>query len=269
MANAWYGNDVALPFGEGDANLGGNHGVDFKTPFHTRITAIMQGMVSDVRYTPWGGQVTVKLDNPINGVPYAALVHLDEINTNLHVGQHISFGDFIGLSGGQNSGGSHPVASIWSSQPQTGFFLSYGPAYGYGSGWNEGNPLWAHPELNPTSYLNAIRTGNTSVSGMSNTVNNTADNTLANGASPSINQGTVSDNPVLPTDTGNPIQDAIDSLWNNLSGFRHTIGNDITLFLEAGMLFVIGIVLFIVGIVLIANMSGSDIGNVAKNTVKS
>lgn len=152
-------NPVALGYGQGDVNLGGNHLVDIRTPFHTPITALASGTITQIGYKPWGGQLTYKLDQPINGVPYAFYIHLDQLNPNLAVGQHINAGDLIGLSGGQNTGGYSPEASTWSSQPQTGFGLSNGPVFGVGNGWNT-NPL-GFPQLDPTSYLMNLKNGGT------------------------------------------------------------------------------------------------------------
>lgn len=154
---AWYNNPITIPYGAGDPQLGGNHLVDIGTPFGTQIQSIVSGTITNYEYTPWGGQITMKLDNPINGVPYAFYIHLDSLNPNIGVGQHINVGDLIGISGGQNSGGTHPETTFYSTQPQTGFGLSHGPVFGSGDGWVQ-FPL-QHPELNPTAFLNSIRAG--------------------------------------------------------------------------------------------------------------
>lgn len=154
---AWLNNPISLGYGQGDISLGGNHLVDIKTPVGTSITAPASGTITDYSYKPWGGQVTWKLDTPINGVPYAFIIHLDSLNPNLSVGQHINAGDVLGLSGGQNSGGTHPESSTWSSQPQTGFGLSNGPVYGIGAGWNT-DPL-GFPQLDPTAYIMNLKAG--------------------------------------------------------------------------------------------------------------
>jgi hypothetical protein len=150
-------NPISLGYGQGDIALGGNHLVDIKTPFHTTITAPASGTITNYQLEPWGGQVTWKLDQPINGVPYAFIIHLDQLNPNLGIGQHINAGDVLGLSGGQNSGGTNPETSYWSSQPQTGFGLSNGPIYGTGAGWVQ-NPL-GFPQLDPTNYISSLKSG--------------------------------------------------------------------------------------------------------------
>ncbi len=87
-----------------------HYAVDIGTPYHTPITALWSGTVTSQRTgLPWGTEVFVK---PDNGLPTYYYYHLDQLNTS--VGQHLNAGDVIGLSGGQNSGGSNPSSSTYS-----------------------------------------------------------------------------------------------------------------------------------------------------------
>lgn len=64
---------------------------------------------------------------PDAGGPQYYFYHLDEID--VHQGQHLGAGQQVGLSGGQNSGGMHPVSPMWSSGAHThvGYFTQYTP----------------------------------------------------------------------------------------------------------------------------------------------
>ncbi len=124
-----------------------HYAVDIGTPYHTPITALWSGTVTSQRTgLPWGTEVFVK---PDNGLPTYYYYHLDQLNTS--VGQHLNAGDVIGLSGGQNSGGSNPSSSTYSSGVHThvGFFQSYR------SSANGGRPFG--PDITP--YIHALLGG--------------------------------------------------------------------------------------------------------------
>ncbi len=98
--------------------------VDYGTPIHTPITALFSGTVVKQRTgLPWGTEVFIQPDN--TRIPQYYYYHLDTLNTSL--GQHVNAGDVLGLSGGQNSGGSNPSTPAMSSGPHThvGFFTSF------------------------------------------------------------------------------------------------------------------------------------------------
>jgi hypothetical protein len=99
---------------------------DIATPFHTPITALLNGTVTQADYAVWngrpgGGEVFVKATDGRTYYYY----HLDSIG--VRVGQTLNAGDMVGLSGGQNSGGLHPVDPMWSTGPHThvGFFTGF------------------------------------------------------------------------------------------------------------------------------------------------
>lgn len=101
-------------------------GEDIGTPFHTPLTAITGGVVTGTRYGPFGGEVDIATRLPGSSQQYTeTFLHLDEIAPGLTPGKTVQPGDFLGLSGGQNAGGSHPASPAYSSGPHTevDFFL--------------------------------------------------------------------------------------------------------------------------------------------------
>lgn len=89
-----------------DADYGSPyHNTDVGTPPETPLTAPLSGTVTDIGYFDWGGQVTVKVDDPKQNAGYKDyfLIHLDAINPYLQTGQHVNAGDFLGYSGGENT----------------------------------------------------------------------------------------------------------------------------------------------------------------------
>jgi hypothetical protein len=81
------------------------HNTDVGTPVDTPLTAPLSGRITADSYQAWGGQLTVQADDPsqIGGHSHYFLIHLDAINPDLAIGQHVSQGDFLGYSGGQLS----------------------------------------------------------------------------------------------------------------------------------------------------------------------
>jgi murein DD-endopeptidase MepM/ murein hydrolase activator NlpD len=103
--------------------------VDIPMPTDTPITAFKPGVIAQEDYAIWGGkpgggEVFVK---PDDGSSEYYFYHLD--NINVKTGQHVSAGDIIGLSGGQNVGGSHPTDPAWSTGAHlhTGYFTNFVP----------------------------------------------------------------------------------------------------------------------------------------------
>lgn len=96
--------------------------VDIATPFHTPITAIKSGTVEQADYAPWGGEVFIRPDDGSTEYYY---YHFD-VN-EVSKGQHVSAGQEVGLSGGQTSGGVHPVTDGESTGAHThvGQFTGY------------------------------------------------------------------------------------------------------------------------------------------------
>ena len=127
MANWW-----EFPVTQG--YKGADHvGVDIGTPFHTALTAILGGTVSGVRYGPFGGELDIT--TPQGTEDY---MHLDQVD--VQVGQKISIGELLGLSGGQLEGGQNPAQPPYSSGAHTMFSIF------------EGAP-WASPSIDPTALL--------------------------------------------------------------------------------------------------------------------
>jgi murein DD-endopeptidase MepM/ murein hydrolase activator NlpD len=103
--------------------------VDIPMPLDTPITAFKSGVVKQADYANWagkpgGGEVFVK---PDDGSTEYYFYHLD--NLNVKTGQHVNAGDTVGLSGGQNVGGSHPTDPMWSTglHLHAGYFTNFAP----------------------------------------------------------------------------------------------------------------------------------------------
>jgi hypothetical protein len=130
---------------------------DIGTPFHTPVTALFGGTVVEQKQgLPWGTEIFIRPDDP--SLPQYYYYHLDTLST--HVGQHVSAGEMIGLSGGQNSGGSNPSTPAMSSGPHThvGFFTMWTPT-----------PMGTRPfgpDISP--YINALSKGQSVPNGVSN-----------------------------------------------------------------------------------------------------
>ena len=109
-----------------------HYATDIGTPYHTPITALFSGTVVSQRTgLGWGTEIFIKPDNP--AIPEYYYYHLDTLNTR--TGQHLNAGDVIGLSGGQNSGGSNPSSTTFSTGPHThvGFWSSWIAVPGLGT----------------------------------------------------------------------------------------------------------------------------------------
>lgn len=159
----WYDNTVAVPFGNPhyDVGLGGSHDMTFHENPNTEIFQLAAGTITDISEPSWGKQVTIELDEAINGHHYFAILHLSAVNPSLRIGQHMSPGELVGWSGGcvnsaQYNGTSNPTGQNFlnnpamSSQPQVGIALCDGRAYG-GLGWKKFPPI--DVSLNPEPVL--------------------------------------------------------------------------------------------------------------------
>lgn len=110
---------------------------DIGVPFHTPLTAILPGTIERADYQPWGGEIFIKPDNTAYPEYYYYHTDLNEVSA----GQHVGSGQEIALSGGQTSGGLHPVTDGestgahlhmgWKTKyvtpPETGVTIPYGP----------------------------------------------------------------------------------------------------------------------------------------------
>jgi hypothetical protein len=155
----WYDYPVAVPpcNPHYDVGLGGSHDMTYATPPNTEIFQIASGIITDISEPSWGKQVTIELDEPVNGHKYFAILHLSAVNPSLRVGQHMSPGEIVGWSGGcvnsaQYNGTHNPTGQNFlnnptmSSQPQVGIALCDGRAY-RGLGWKTFPPI--DMSLNP------------------------------------------------------------------------------------------------------------------------
>ncbi len=104
-----------------------HYAVDIGMPQDTPVTAIKSGKVVQADYAVWGGQpgggeVFIQ---PDDGSTEYYFYHFDQ--NKVSAGQHVNAGDVVGLSGGQNQGGSHPVSTEWSSGPHlhVGYFTQF------------------------------------------------------------------------------------------------------------------------------------------------
>jgi hypothetical protein len=165
----WYMYEIVVPFGNPnfDVGLGGSHDMDIGCPPNYPVTVLpgCSGTISDISAPSWGKQVCLKLDSPINGVPYMAYLHLAAPDPSLSIGKHLNAGDRIGWTGGGNTaaqylGTSNPTGSNFINSPdmssriQQGVALMRGPVYG-GAGWETFPPVdWA---LDPTPTIQAAQ----------------------------------------------------------------------------------------------------------------
>ncbi len=160
----WYTYPIGVPFGNPnyDTQYGGSHDMTILAPANTSVTALVAGTVSSITAPPWGKQVGIKLDTPVNNIPYMSYLHLSAVNPALSVGQHINVGDSIGWVGGatqasQYAGTSNPTGQNFlndpsqSSRVQVGIALMRGPEYGVGQGWVVFPPI--DTSLDPISLL--------------------------------------------------------------------------------------------------------------------
>lgn len=99
---------------------------DIGTPFHTPLTALWSGTVKQADYAAWGGEIFIQPDDP--NIPEYYFYHPDRLEVS--TGQHVTAGQEIALSGGENPGfpgAEHPAQPQWSTGPHThvGFFSSW------------------------------------------------------------------------------------------------------------------------------------------------
>lgn len=141
MSN-WYANPVTHPYipdYESNVPDSPHFAEDIGTPWHTQITALLPGTVEKADYQAWGGELFIKPDD--SSYPEYYYYHLDDLAAGIAPGTHVGAGQLIGLSGGQTSGGDHPVTDGESTgphthvgyfdgyitPPQTGFTIPHGP----------------------------------------------------------------------------------------------------------------------------------------------
>lgn len=127
MSN-WYADPVTHPYipdYESNVPDSPHFAEDIGTPWHTQITALLPGTVEKADYQAWGGELFIKPDD--TSYPEYYYYHLDDLAAGIAPGTHVNAGQYIGLSGGQTSGGDHPVTDGESTGPHThvGYFDGY------------------------------------------------------------------------------------------------------------------------------------------------
>ena len=126
-------------------------GIDLGMDLHTQIISLTLGTVVTTGWYGGGGVVCVASNVPYaGGVAIVYYQHLDSIAVS--PGDIVHVGTLIGLSGGQLSGGEHPVSCC-----STGPHLEVGlnPAPGNG---DNGQRLWVSygQNLNPLPWLQSL-----------------------------------------------------------------------------------------------------------------
>lgn len=229
MAKAWYlynriDNFGAYPDPDGafpkpDSNI--------LCPDGTPITALGAGIVSGIN-TPgatgkvpsFGQVVTVLLYKAHNSLAtHDAYLHLNSVNVSL--GQAVTIGDKIGVSGPNPSGAA------------MGFAFYPGDNYGFGQEWNkyiQTPSNKADSRLDPVAYLDSVKAN--------------GPGSASDTGSPSANTGSIPDS----TTSNNPL----DSLTSGLTGLNTFFTNINSFFADPFRLIkiVLGTILVIAGIVL-------------------
>lgn len=111
----------------------GEKGIDLGLALHTPITSLTLGTVISTGWYGGGGVVCVASQLPNFGPASVYYQHLDTIAVKLN--QVVHLGDLIGLSGGQLTGGEHPVTccstgphiEVGINPPPYGIWKSLGP----------------------------------------------------------------------------------------------------------------------------------------------
>lgn len=209
--------DITQPFGKnGETGIDiGQRGLGGK-PIDNPVYAVTGGKVLGVTQQYGGGGV-VSIETNINydGINGPASIyyqHLDEALAT--VGETISPGQLIGLSGGQLSGGHNPSTSQFSTGPhiEIGINAPYGKANQ--SAWS---PLG--PNVNPLQFFQNLANGNTSElgTGSGSTSNN---NNSSNSFNPLDVAGAIGN-------LGQSIQNLPQSIMNSISsGISNAVSSE-------------------------------------------
>lgn len=124
------------------------------TPDNYPIANVLPGTVSGMAggEDPWGASLTIKLDKPINNLAdHIAYLHLADVSPQLRIGDHVGVGQIIGHAGANVAAGSQKV--------DLGFAFYHGSNYGH-DGWQYETYQNVTGPLNPTSFLDALKSGN-------------------------------------------------------------------------------------------------------------
>jgi len=129
MTEQWYQYPVSHGYitqYEGQGTDTPHYALDLATPIDTPLYFPDSGTIVQEDFAVWngkagGGEIFLLPDDPLNHPYEEYFYHLDNFAPNVKVGTHVNAGDVVGFSGGQNSGGSHPTDTMWSSAPHTHF----------------------------------------------------------------------------------------------------------------------------------------------------
>lgn len=162
ISQSWMQINNGKPSGETGIDIG-QRGLGGKA-IDNPIYSVTGGTVVGAGYYGGGGVVAIKSNinyGGINGPASIYYQHLDQVLAK--VGELISPGQLIGLSGGQLSGGSHPSTRQFSS----GSHIEIGINAPYGSAYKS---IWSPlgPNVNPKGFFQALSKGNISVLGTGN-----------------------------------------------------------------------------------------------------
>ncbi|MBF6614701.1 MAG: peptidoglycan DD-metalloendopeptidase family protein [Chloroflexi bacterium] len=139
-------------------------GMDLGMPVGTPLTSPVAGVVIGAAYHTWGGQVDVRTS--LGGQPRVlSYLHLSEVEPGLRLGQTLTAGARVGLSGGVNSG-AHPTQPQFSTGPHLHFELTAGGVAPYTPAYNPRRPSATSYPLDPTDLLTQIRTTGGLMSGV-------------------------------------------------------------------------------------------------------
>lgn len=202
------------------------------------IYSVTGGTVVGAGYYGGGGVVAIKSNINYDGINGPASIYYQHLNEVLaRVGELVSPGQLIGLSGGQLSGGSHPSTRQFSGGPhiEIGINAPYGKA---------NQSIWSPlgPNVNPKGFFQALASGNTSVLGTGNGPTNTGGNSSGgncgsppnpsdyklNVVDPQYQLALVQYNACVAASTVTDIPSALAALPQNLtSSLQNAIGNAI------------------------------------------
>ena len=224
---AWYQFNYDSNFGSFPDPVGNYPKPDanfYGIPNGTPITALASGTVTSVRRQPWGPlaySVTVKFDNAWNSVAQYYAVNYVS-RPNVHVGQHVQAGQTLAYSGNPYNIG-------------TAFALSDSPVYGTSTANEPFSGTYVNPALNPVPFLQAA-IGSGGLGGQLTDIMNSGLQGLQN-------------------------ETVIATPNNTNSNSNSFLGFDFSRFIDAGLLFLIGLVLVIVGALLLVGHFGGDFLN--------
>lgn len=151
------GGRITTPYGASGSHWKSGHhtGVDFRAPMGTRVRAVADGTVVRIGH---GGAYGNSISINHGGKIYTMYAHLSRVG--VHVGQHVSGGAFIGLSGASgNTTGAHLHFEVRKGADQYANTINPGPylsgamsTTGYASVGDTETTTTEPLNLDPTQY---------------------------------------------------------------------------------------------------------------------